>query len=624
VIRARGRLPAGTGLHARPAADLVEAIVASGRPVRVGRPDGASVDGRSVLRVLGLGIHGGDEVELSLDADDDDTAAASLLTGLLALLHCDGDGDGGTLKGIGAAPGTAVGPVARMAPRPALPDDGQAAADPDAGEAAVMAALDRVAADLRARAQAAGATASAVLEAGAGIAEDRSLREDAVRLARAGRPPAHALGEAFAPFRAAIAATGGALAARAADVDDVRDRAIAACLGLPVPGLPEPGHPYVLVADDVAPADAAMIDPSEVVAIVTSQGGPTGHTAILARELGIPAVVACPGAATLAEGDEVAVLGSDGLVVVAPDGERRAALAAAGRRRYATLEGGGATADGHPVALYANLGAPARAAAARAAGAEGVGLLRTEFCFDGRTAAPDVAEQVAAYGEVARAFAGMRVVIRLLDAGADKPLPYVRAAAEQNPALGIRGLRALRAAPDLLRDQLDAIARVARTGDAEVWAMAPMVATAEEAAWFAEAARAAGIATAGVMIEIPAAALAARQVLAPVDFASIGTNDLAQYAFAADRGVPELAHLQDPHQPALLRLVEAAGIAARELGRPLGVCGEAAGDESLAPILVGLGAGSLSMAAGSIAAVRERLAEVTLDECRRLAAEALS
>ena len=173
------------------------------------------------------------------------------------------------------------------------------------------------------------------------------------------------------------------------------------------------------------------------------------------------------------------------------------------------------TADGHRVAILANLGNPDRAAAARAAGAEGVGLLRTEFCFEGRGRAPTVAEQVAAYGQVAQAFAGTRVVIRLLDAGADKPLPYVRSAAEDNPALGVRGLRALRAADDVLAAQLAAIAAVSGAGDAEIWAMAPMVATADEARWFADTARGAGIATAGVMIEIPAAALAATERAGP-------------------------------------------------------------------------------------------------------------
>ena len=432
------------------------------------------------------------------------------------------------------------------------------------------------------------------------------------------------LSEAVEPFRDAVTAAGGDLAHRVADIEDVRDRAIAICLGRPLPGLPVRSDPYVLVADDLAPADAALLDPDVVLAIVTVGGGPTGHTAILAREFGIPAVVACPGASDLESGQQVAVFATEGTVVVAPDEERLAAV----RARRALVTGGsgrpGGTADGHRVAMLANVGSPDRAAAARAAGAEGVGLLRTEFCFEGRGHAPTVAEQVAAYGQVARAFAGTRVVIRLLDAGADKPLPYVRSAAEDNPALGVRGLRALRDAGDVLADQLAAIAAVAALGAAEIWAMAPMVATAAEAHWFAAAAHGAGVTTAGVMIEIPAAALAATDVLAEVDFGSIGTNDLAQYTFAADRGIAALAGLQSPWHPALLRLVEMAAAAGVETGRPVGVCGEAAGDPALAVVLVGLGVSSLSMAAGSIAAVRAQVGSVTLEECRRLSRLALA
>ena len=443
VIARRGTLPPVPGLHARPAADLVAAIVEAGRPVRVSRPGGTSVDGRSVLRVLGLGIHGGEDLELTLDDGGDDTAAGRLLDGLLGLLGASSepeDGDLGTvLVGISAAPGAAAGTVARMAGRPSLPSP-EPVADRAGEERRAVDSLRDVARDLRERASRTGHAARAVLEAGAEIADDPALHEEVARLARDGRPAAHAVADGIEPFRQAIADAGGDLSQRVADVDDVCDRAVALCLGLPLPGLPDPGHPYVLVADDLAPADAAGLDPDVVLAIVTVHGGPTGHTAILAREFGIPAVVACPGAADLATGDLVAVFASEGTVVVAPEAEHVAAVEAQRRPRVAAAPGrAGSTADGHRVALLANLGAPDRAPLAREAGAEGVGLLRTEFCFEGRGTAPTVAEQVAAYGEVARAFAGSRVVIRLLDAGADKPLPYIRAAVEVNPALGDPG-----------------------------------------------------------------------------------------------------------------------------------------------------------------------------------------
>jgi phosphotransferase system enzyme I (PtsI) len=623
----RGTLPPGSGLHARPAADLVAAIVASGRPVRVARPDKRSVDGRSVLRVLALGILGTQEVELSVLEDDGHAEAdAALLDQLLELLGAAGQvtavADGRVLVGISASPGAAAGAVERMADRaaarPAEPSD-----DPAGAQRRALDALAAVARDFRTRIEKRPPSARAVLEAGAAIASDPALHEEVARLTRAGRSSTEALAEAVEPFRAAIADAGGDLGQRVADIDDVRDRAIAICLGLPLPGLPDRTDPYVLVADDLAPADAALLDPAVVLAIVTVGGGPTGHTAILAREFGIPAVVACPGASGLRSGQQVAVFATEGTVVVSPDEERLAGVRAR-RTTVSPVGAAGTTADGHRVAILANVGSPDRAEAARAAGAEGVGLLRTEFCFEGRGAAPTVEEQVAAYGRVARAFAGTRVVIRLLDAGADKPLPYVRGAVEDNPALGVRGLRALREADDVLTDQLAAIAGVAAAGEAEIWAMAPMVATAAEARWFAERARAAGISKVGVMIEIPAAALAAADLLARVDFASIGTNDLAQYTFAADRGIASLAELQSPWQPALLRLVEMTAGAGGQTGRPVGVCGEAAGDAALAVVLVGLGVTSLSMAAGSIAAVRAQLAVATLDECRRLAQVALA
>ncbi|HYT25756.1 MAG TPA: putative PEP-binding protein, partial [Actinomycetota bacterium] len=278
----------------------------------------------------------------------------------------------------------------------------------------------------------------------------------------------------------------------------------------------------------------------------------------------------------------------------------------------------------HPVGLLANVGGAGDAAAAVAAGAEGVGLFRTEFLYLDRADPPTEAEQAAAYKAVFDAFPQGKVVVRTLDAGADKPLAFLHLGEEANPALGIRGLRATRSRPDLLATQLDAIGQAAAASAAEVWVMAPMVATAEEAAWFCARARERPVAKAGVMIEIPAAALMAETVLAEADFASLGTNDLAQYTFAADRLAGALAGLQSPWQPALLKLVAAAAAGGRVAGRPVGVCGEAAGDPVLALVLVGLGVTSLSMAPVSLADVRMVLGRHTLRECRRMAGLALA
>ncbi|MGW7467611.1 putative PEP-binding protein, partial [Streptomyces xantholiticus] len=268
--------------------------------------------------------------------------------------------------------------------------------------------------------------------------------------------------------------------------------------------------------------------------------------------------------------------------------------------------------------------APRARAPPAAADSEGVGLFRTEFLYLDRDQAPTVEEQTAAYREVFAAFTGRRVVVRTLDAGADKPLPFATAADEQNPALGVRGLRTARRDPQLLETQLTAIAAAAQDGEAEVWVMAPMVSVPGEAAAFAERAKAHGLRTAGAMVEVPAAALRAGDVAQQCDFLSVGTNDLAQYAFAADRTLGSLAEFLDPWQPALLELVRTAAEAGAGQGRPVGVCGEAAADPLLALVLVGLGVTSLSAAPGCLGDVRASLASHGLDDCRRLAGLALA
>jgi phosphotransferase system enzyme I (PtsI) len=257
-------------------------------------------------------------------------------------------------------------------------------------------------------------------------------------------------------------------------------------------------------------------------------------------------------------------------------------------------------------------------------GAEGVGLFRTELLYLDRTTPPSWDEQVEAYAEVFRVAAGRRTVVRTLDAGADKPLPFLSQADEPNPALGIRGLRLARRDPELLRGQLSAIAEAARASAADVWVMAPMVATPDEAAGFVAQCRAVGLPRAGVMIEIPAAALRAPAILSTVDFLSIGTNDLSQYTFAADRMCGDLAELLDPWQPVLLRLIETCATAGAAAGKPVGICGEAASDPGLAPVFAGLGITSLSMSPRAIPEVREALAARTLAECRALAAAVLA
>jgi phosphotransferase system enzyme I (PtsI) len=406
----------------------------------------------------------------------------------------------------------------------------------------------------------------------------------------------------------------------------VRDRIVAALTGQGEPGIPAPEVPSVLLADDLAPADTAGLDPARILGLATRLGGTTSHTAIIARQLGLPCVVAVGGLDAVPAGVRVLIDGEQGTLTLDPDPAEAHARVEAARVAAEALEGyagPGRTRDGQTVQVLANVQDGAGARVAVGAHAEGVGLFRTELAFLGRAEEPSVEEQAQGYAEVLEAFAGRKVVIRTLDAGSDKPLAFATPPDEANPALGVRGLRIARRDPGLLERQLDAIAEAARRTGSTPWVMAPMVATVPEAAGFAEAVRARGLVP-GVMIEVPSAALHAERLLAHVDFLSIGTNDLSQYALAADRLSADLADLTDPWQPALLELVALTAEAGRRVGKPVGVCGEAAADPLLACVLVGLGITSLSCAASAVARVGARLATVDLATCTRAAEAALA
>ncbi|MDO5094165.1 MAG: phosphoenolpyruvate-utilizing N-terminal domain-containing protein [Propionibacteriaceae bacterium] len=337
-------------------------------------------------------------------------------------------------------------------------------------------------------------------------------------------------------------------------------------------------------------------------------------------------VEAAAGVLNLAPGTRVALDADQGRLVVDPSDDLVAELTARRERkqRVHTVSGPGRTADGHAVQLLANIGGAADAEAAGAQDVEGVGLFRTEFVYLDAQEAPSVAEQAASYAAVLAPFGSRPVTVRTLDAGADKPLAFADLGPEPNPALGRRGLRLMQERVDLLDAQLQALAAAQATTGAVVKVMAPMVATVAEAQWFAERAHAAGLAVAGTMIEVPAAALRAGQVLQHCDFASLGTNDLAQYAMAADRIVGELSDLLDPFQPAVLDLVAAACSGGRETGKPVGVCGESGGDPLMALVLTGLGVTSLSMSPSRVPTVRYALSLHTLAQCQAMAEQALA
>ncbi|WP_167258620.1 phosphoenolpyruvate--protein phosphotransferase [Frigoribacterium endophyticum] len=531
------------------------------------------------------------------------------------------------LQGVGVGRGVAVGPVLRM-PEP-LPEPGTEArtADAPAELARVRESLEAVAADLTARGEKAGGEAKDVLDAQALMAQDPTLVDDVEQRIDGGVTGERAVFEAFGAFQEMLVGMGGYMAERATDLGDVAQRVIAALRGVPAPGVPESDTPFVLVAPDLAPADTALLDLDKVLALVTRDGGPTSHTAILARSKSIPAIVGVTGALDLVDGTVVVADAVSGVVTVDPSADEVAAAEQriADRRAAAAAPlTDGALADGHAVPLLANLGSPDEAAGAVALGAEGVGLFRTEFLFLGASQAPTVESQTASYTALLEAFPGRKVVVRALDAGADKPLAFLNDAHEENPALGLRGLRALRVKEQILRDQLTALAAAQAATTADLWVMAPMVSDAEETEYFVALGRELGLRTVGVMAEVPSLAVLADQVMRTADFVSIGTNDLTQYTLAADRMLGSVASYQDPWHPAVLRLVSTLGEAGRAASKPVGICGEAAADPLLAVVLVGLGATTLSMTPAALADVRLELSKHTLEQAQALAAAAVA
>lgn len=528
------------------------------------------------------------------------------------------------LNGLGVSPGVVIGPAAQLSVRQPLPPD-IGVADVELAHQQICSALATAAADLELRAANASETGAGILAAHVMILRDPVLSDRARGYLDEGRSRLAAVQDAFGEFKAALAEGGAYLADRVADLDDLEYRVSCVLLGLPAAAATLPDHDCIVIARDLGPADVIGLDPGRILAIVTEEGGTTSHTAIVAKSLGLPAVVACTDALSIADGTTVLVDGRSGSVTVDPaatEADDARARDRQHRSRLAQSTGAGRTRDGSPVQLLVNIDASYRAAAQ--ADCEGVGLFRTEFLYLDRSSAPTLDEQVETYRDVFGAFAGRKVVIRTLDAGADKPLGFADVGVEPNPALGVRGLRVARLLPELLDIQLRAIGAAAEAADADVWVMAPMVSTVAEARDFAASARAVGLKTVGVMVEVPALALRASQVLEHCDFISLGTNDLSQYTFAADRMLTALADLVDPWQPALLDLVRLTANAGLHKGRPVGVCGEAASDPLLALVLAGLGVTSLSMSPISLAEVRSSLAAYDMGACRRFAEAALA
>ena len=627
---ASATLPNRAGLHARPAATIAAEAATYDADVRVVHQRGGWVPATTPIGLATLNARVGDELRIEARGPQAEQAVTAI-----AAMIADGFGEldattpatapPGPPRPLGVSAGRVVGPVHKVTePMTAPPEHERIRREDVAAETErLREALDTVVAEYRRRADSASTQAADILCATAVLASDSTLVDSASGLITArGMDAPNAFWQAANHVAQSMTDAGGMVAERAIDLADVRDRVVSHLLGIPMPGVVDPGHPFILVARDLAPSETAALNGRTCLAIVTAEGGPTSHTSILARSMGIPAVVGCQQAIKIADGTVVLVDGSAGEVIVDPDKDQRAS-ARTSRAPLQPLQAQGTTADGVHVSLLANVGSSGESGYAARANAEGIGLFRTEFCFLDRPDEPSVSEQVEAYEEVLSSFPDSRVVVRTLDAGSDKPMAFLPMLDEANPALGTRGFRTSRARPDILERQLGAIARASHGRD-DVWVMAPMVATADEARDFATVARGHGAAAVGVMIETPSAALQAEEIFSEVDFVSVGTNDLTQYAMAVDRQAVGLGDLQDPWQPGVLRLLRTIGIAGRAAGKPVGVCGEAASDPTLAPVLVGMGISSLSMTPRSLQSVAEALSAVTIEQCRQAADAACS
>jgi len=534
--------------------------------------------------------------------------------------------DSTIIKGTGVVAGIAYAPAIWVHPRPELPTAGTTIADDahDSEFERFTTAADAVAARLSARAETVEGAAAEVLKATAGMVTDRGWRRTVKKNITAGHPADYATVAATQKFVEMFEAAGGLMAERTTDLRDIRDRVIAELRGEDEPGLPDVTRESVLFADDLSPADTATLNPELVVALVTELGGPTSHTAIIARQLNVPCIVAAGRAVhEIPAGEYVLVDGASGTVTLNADEETARASVASSRERAAIVaqwRGPAQTKDGHRVQLLANVADGNAARIAADTQAEGIGLYRTEMSFLSTSQEPSVEEQAAVYRKVLEAFPTSKVVIRTLDAGSDKPIAYANMEHEDNPALGVRGLRIAWGNEGILVRQLDAIALAAegRGEDAPTWVMAPMLAREREARWFAELCRERGL-TPGAMIEVPAAVIMADKIMPHLDFVSIGTNDLTQYTMAADRLSPSLAYLTDPWQPAVLRLVKETCRVGELTETPVGVCGEAAADPKLACVLTGLGVTSLSAASTAVAGVGAQLADLDLAACQEVA-----
>ncbi|HEX3367921.1 phosphoenolpyruvate--protein phosphotransferase [Phenylobacterium sp.] len=642
-------VPLAHGLHARPAARIAQCATAYGADVTVAWA-GREASARSPVGLMALGLQQGDTAMLSAAGPD----AGAALSAIAALIES-GMGEAhapapvpaprqqaktprsdGRLQGVMAAPGLAIGIAARLSqPELAVAEQGQGVAHE---RAALTTALAEVAAQIaQAAARDPDPTRRAILNAHAAFLGDPTLSQAAERLIGEGKSAGYAWRSAVGGFIDALKSLADRrMAERVDDLLDLERRVLSVLAGDASLDAELPAG-AILLADELLPSQLMAIPAGRLAGLCTGGGGPTSHVAILAAAMGIPAVVAVgPGLGAIPEGATL-ILDADAATLEASPGAAalgaaQGRLAARAARREAARNAArdpAKLADGTPLPVLANLGSLAEAQAAVAGGAEGCGLLRTEFLFLDRETAPDEDEQAERYQAIADALGDRPLVVRLLDIGGDKPVAYLPSPDEENPALGVRGVRLLLRRPQLLRTQLRAILRVTPRDRFSI--MVPMISRLSEL----RAVRAAldearrdlateGRVDLGVMIETPAAAMIADQLSREADFLSIGTNDLTQYALAMDRGQPDLAAEVDGLDPAVLRLIRQACQGGASQGLVTSVCGGLAGDPAAIPILIGLGVSKLSMASVAIPEAKAMIRTLSAEACRRLAEAALA
>jgi len=632
-------VPFEHGLHVRPGALIAAALKPFTSEVSI-IFRGRSANARSTVGMMSLGVRCGDAVEVKAVGNDGERAIEALEALLAPAPRARSAKPAAKVAGHRrieaaiASRGLAVGRAVQWA-RTELK-----VAERGEGEQGESAALDRALATLREHLNSLQAEAQgerkALLAAHAELSEDPDLRGRAAEWLKRGKSAAFAWRQATRAVADGLAALDDPrMRERAADLKDLENQVVRVLAGKPPSSTREFEPGSILLADDVLPSQIISLDTERVVGVCTARGGPTSHVAILASASGLPMLVAGgAGVLEVAEGTQVVLDAEHGWLDVEPppadlaaakqamderNDERTADLAAAGRASV--------TRDGVAISVLANLGSLGDAHVAMQRGAGGCGLLRTEFLYMDRREPPDEDEQAAQYQKIAAALAGKPLSIRTMDVGGDKPIPYLPLPREDNPALGMRGLRASLWQPELLRSQVRAILRVQPAGQCKV--LLPMVTDADDLkaarAIIEECAKTLGVdmPAVGAMIETPASALLAEQLAPLCDFLSIGTNDLSQYGLAIDRGHPELARRLDALHPAVLRLIALVAEAGREHGKSVSVCGALGSDVDALPILVGLGVHEVSATPAAIPRLKRTVRNLDARECRELAARAL-